>query len=189
MENQVSHQCNYGGFDATYRSNKYDMVFVPFTGIDNHNRNVTLGAALLGSETAESYSWLLRFYVKAFGCAPKVIVTDQDPAMKKAIQEVLPNSRHRLCMWHIWEKLSAKLGLVVCYMAKADEIQVVAPPPSRRDRFAEMTGMKEPCTITVRNPIRTRTKGCHNLRICKLYIASLKGKGSTASSGVDNIQV
>ncbi|KAI3813106.1 hypothetical protein L1987_17822 [Smallanthus sonchifolius] len=102
------------GFDATYRSNKYDMVFVPFTSIDNHNRNVTLGAALLGSESAESYSWLLRFYVKAFGCAPKVIVTDQDPAMKKAIQEVLPNSRHRLCMWHIWEKLSAKLGPVVC---------------------------------------------------------------------------
>ncbi|KAI3827498.1 hypothetical protein L1987_01575 [Smallanthus sonchifolius] len=105
-------------------------------------------------------------------------------------------------------------------MAKADEVQVVAPPPSRRDRFAEMTGMKEPCTITVRNPIRTRTKGygtqkrlksareiaisqagkktkecgfCkvagHNIRTCKLYIASLKEKESPASSGVDNIQV
>ncbi|XP_076892128.1 protein FAR1-RELATED SEQUENCE 5-like [Bidens hawaiensis] len=48
------------GFDVTYRSNKYDMVFVPFTGIDNHNRNITLGAALLGSENANSYRWLLR---------------------------------------------------------------------------------------------------------------------------------
>ncbi|XP_076941561.1 protein FAR1-RELATED SEQUENCE 5-like [Bidens hawaiensis] len=47
-------------FDATYRHNKYNMVFVPFTGIDNHNRNVTLGTALLGDETAETYSWLLR---------------------------------------------------------------------------------------------------------------------------------
>ncbi|KAI3762746.1 hypothetical protein L1987_53187 [Smallanthus sonchifolius] len=106
------------------------------------------------------------------------------------------------------------------YMAKSDEIQVVAPPPNRRDRFAEMTRMKEPCTITVRNPIRTRTKGCgtqkrlksareiaisqvgkktkecsfckvagHNLRTCQLYFASLKEKGSPASSGVDNIQV
>ncbi|KAM0053935.1 putative transcription factor interactor and regulator CCHC(Zn) family [Helianthus debilis subsp. tardiflorus] len=102
------------GFDATYRSNKYDMVFVPFTGIDNHNRNVTLGAALLGSETADSYRWLLRMYVKAFGVAPKVVVIDQDPAMKRAILDVLPDSRHRLCMWHIWEKLTPKLGPVLC---------------------------------------------------------------------------
>ncbi|KAK1414701.1 hypothetical protein QVD17_30451 [Tagetes erecta] len=54
------------GFDATYRSNKYDMVFVPFTRIDNHNRNVTLGAAILGSETADAYRWLLRTYINTF---------------------------------------------------------------------------------------------------------------------------
>ncbi|KAK1411339.1 hypothetical protein QVD17_37887 [Tagetes erecta] len=42
-------------FDATYRSNRYSMVFVPFTGIDNHNNNVSFGAALLASETAETY--------------------------------------------------------------------------------------------------------------------------------------
>ncbi|XP_076906625.1 protein FAR1-RELATED SEQUENCE 5-like [Bidens hawaiensis] len=42
--------------DERAKMNFYDdLVFVPFTGIDNHNRNVTLGAALLGSETAESY--------------------------------------------------------------------------------------------------------------------------------------
>ncbi|XP_076881591.1 protein FAR1-RELATED SEQUENCE 5-like [Bidens hawaiensis] len=46
------------------------------------------------------------------------------------------------------------------YMSKADETQVVAPPPSSRDRFAEMTGMREPCSLTIRNPVRTRTKGC-----------------------------
>ncbi|KAK1413055.1 hypothetical protein QVD17_34778 [Tagetes erecta] len=76
------------GFDATYRSNKYDMVFVPFTGIDNHNRNVTLGAAILGSETADAYRWLLRTYINTFGNPPQVIVTDQDAAMKKAILDV-----------------------------------------------------------------------------------------------------
>ncbi|XP_035838939.1 protein FAR1-RELATED SEQUENCE 5-like [Helianthus annuus] len=51
------------GFDATYKSNKYDLVFVPFTGIDNHFRNVTFGGGLLGSETADSYRWLLRCFV------------------------------------------------------------------------------------------------------------------------------
>ncbi|XP_076884121.1 protein FAR1-RELATED SEQUENCE 5-like [Bidens hawaiensis] len=43
-------------FDATYQHNKYKMVFVPFTGIDNHNCNVTLGAALLGNETTKTYT-------------------------------------------------------------------------------------------------------------------------------------
>jgi hypothetical protein len=39
------------------------MVFVPFTGIDNHFRNVTIGVGLLGSETIESYKWLLSAFL------------------------------------------------------------------------------------------------------------------------------
>ncbi|XP_022040932.1 protein FAR1-RELATED SEQUENCE 5-like [Helianthus annuus] len=101
-------------FDATYKCNKYNMMFVPFTGIDNHNRNVTLGAAILSSETAETYSWLLKAIKNAYGYAPPVIVTDQDPAMKKAIADVWPESRHRLCMWHIMDKLTTKVGTALC---------------------------------------------------------------------------
>ncbi|GJU93001.1 FAR1 DNA binding domain, zinc finger, SWIM-type, MULE transposase domain containing protein [Tanacetum coccineum] len=38
-------------FDATFRSNKYRMVFVPFTGIDNHNRsNIDYGALFFNSD-------------------------------------------------------------------------------------------------------------------------------------------
>ncbi|XP_035834266.1 protein FAR1-RELATED SEQUENCE 5-like [Helianthus annuus] len=93
---------------------KYNMMFVPFTGIDNHNRNVTLGAAILGSETAERYSWLLKAIKNAYGYAPPVIVTNQDPAMKRAIADVWPESRHRLCMWHIMDKLTTKVGAALC---------------------------------------------------------------------------
>ncbi|XP_076907757.1 protein FAR1-RELATED SEQUENCE 5-like [Bidens hawaiensis] len=101
-------------FDATFKANKYNMVFVPFTAIDNHCRNVTVGAALLSSESIESYSWLLKVFLDSFGIAPKVVVTDQDPAMKQAISLVLPNSRHRLCMWHIMKKLADKVGVALC---------------------------------------------------------------------------
>ncbi|XP_076945350.1 protein FAR-RED IMPAIRED RESPONSE 1-like [Bidens hawaiensis] len=75
-------------FDATFKTNKYNMVFVPFTAIDNHCRNVTVGAALLSSESIESYSWLLKVFLDSFGIAPNVVVTDQDPAMKQAISLV-----------------------------------------------------------------------------------------------------
>ncbi|XP_076881034.1 protein FAR1-RELATED SEQUENCE 5-like [Bidens hawaiensis] len=101
-------------FDATFKINKNNMFFVPFTAIDNQCRNVTVGAALLSSESIESYSWLLKVFLDSFGIAPKVVVTNQDPAMKQEISFVLPNSRHRLCMWHIMKKLADKVGATLC---------------------------------------------------------------------------
>ncbi|KAJ0956638.1 putative transcription factor FAR family [Helianthus annuus] len=101
-------------FDATFKTNKYKMVFVPFTGIDNHCRNVTLGAGLLASESIESYKWLLQSFLNSFGKQPNVVVTDQDPAMKQAIEAVFDKSRHRLCMWHIMKKLADKVGHQLC---------------------------------------------------------------------------
>ncbi|KAM0050910.1 putative Zinc finger, SWIM-type, MULE transposase domain, FHY3/FAR1 family [Helianthus debilis subsp. tardiflorus] len=44
----------------------------------------------------------------------KVVVMDQDPAMKQAIEEVFPISRHRFCMWHIMKKVADKVGHELC---------------------------------------------------------------------------
>ncbi|XP_050365474.1 protein FAR1-RELATED SEQUENCE 5-like [Argentina anserina] len=38
-----------------------------------------------------------------------MIITDQDPAMTKAITEALPHTFHRFCSWHILNKFSKKL--------------------------------------------------------------------------------
>nr|GEZ67620.1 hypothetical protein [Tanacetum cinerariifolium] len=63
-------KCNYGAFgdivsfDATYDTNKYDMVFVPFTSIDHHQKCVLLGDALLSDETTESYALMLTLFLK-----------------------------------------------------------------------------------------------------------------------------
>ncbi|XP_076952070.1 protein FAR1-RELATED SEQUENCE 5-like [Bidens hawaiensis] len=101
-------------FDATFKTNKYKMVFVPFTTIDNHCRNITVGAGLLSSESIESYTWLLKVFLNSFGVTPKVVVTDQDPAIKQAIASVFSNTRQRLCMWHIMKKLADKVGVALC---------------------------------------------------------------------------
>ncbi|KAK9075663.1 hypothetical protein SSX86_003989 [Deinandra increscens subsp. villosa] len=101
-------------FDATFNTNKYKMVFVPFTGIDNHFRNVSFGAGLLSSETTESYMWLLEKFLKDFGCQPKIVVIDQVPAMNIAIENVFDQCRHRLCMWHIMKKVADKVGPTLC---------------------------------------------------------------------------
>ncbi|XP_022023712.1 protein FAR1-RELATED SEQUENCE 5-like [Helianthus annuus] len=124
-DDQAKHNYHVFGdvisFDATYRSNKYSVVFVLFTGIDNHHCNVTFGAALLASETAATYIWLLRVFLKTVGSQPKVVVTNQDPAMKKAISVVFVDTRHRLCMWHVMHKLSLKVGVRLCNLTNFKE--------------------------------------------------------------------
>nr|KAJ0226034.1 hypothetical protein LSAT_V11C100048770 [Lactuca sativa] len=95
--------------DATYRTNKYKMIFVPFSAINNHQKTVTVGATLLSDERIESYIWMLNCFISAHGKPPNLILTDQDPALIHAISTVLPTSQHRLCMWHIMSKLENKV--------------------------------------------------------------------------------
>ena len=87
------------------------MVFVPFTGINHHNRCITFASGLLSDETVGAYKWLLDEFKNAFGKDPNVVITDQDPSMKIAIPECFPDTRHRLCMWHIMQKLTTKVFL------------------------------------------------------------------------------
>ena len=44
------------------------------------------------------------------GVAPHLIITDEDASMKSAIPHILPNTVHRLCMWHIMEKVPERVG-------------------------------------------------------------------------------
>nr|GEX59967.1 hypothetical protein [Tanacetum cinerariifolium] len=108
-------KCNHGAFgdivsfDATYDTNKYDMVFVPFTGINHHQKCVSFGAALLYDETTESYAWMLTSFLKVYKKQPILAVTDQNDALRNAIIQGFTQSHHRLCMWHITQKLPAKV--------------------------------------------------------------------------------
>ncbi|KAL9667022.1 hypothetical protein QQ045_001367 [Rhodiola kirilowii] len=89
----------------------YNLVFVPFTSVDNQLRSVTLAAGLISKEDVDSYTWLLTCFKKLSEREPSVIVTNQDVSMKAAIATIFLSSRHRFCMWHIIEKLQAKVGI------------------------------------------------------------------------------
>ncbi|XP_074347175.1 protein FAR1-RELATED SEQUENCE 5-like [Apium graveolens] len=101
-------------FDPTFNTNKYNMVFAPFTGVDKHNKCVTFASTLLSKEDVTHFTWAFKTFLKAMGRNPICLVIDQCPAMKQAIPAVfkatddLPATRHRLCMWHITEKFPAK---------------------------------------------------------------------------------
>ncbi|XP_052170384.1 protein FAR-RED IMPAIRED RESPONSE 1-like [Diospyros lotus] len=98
-------------FDTTYLTNKYDMPFVPFVGVNHHGQSTLLGCGLVSSEDTETFVWLFRTWFQCMqGQVPNGIITDQHRAMQNAIQIVLPNTKHRWCLWHILKKLPEKFG-------------------------------------------------------------------------------
>ncbi|KAL0352665.1 UNVERIFIED_CONTAM: protein FAR1-RELATED SEQUENCE 1 [Sesamum angustifolium] len=81
---------------------------------EQHLKNVFWVDAKVADESKSTYVWLMRAWIRSMhGQAPKVILTDQDPALKEAIAEVLPGSRHCFCLWHILSKIQEKLGYVI----------------------------------------------------------------------------
>ncbi|KAL5781820.1 hypothetical protein ACOSP7_006849 [Xanthoceras sorbifolium] len=70
------------------------MIFAPLIGVNHHRQSIVLACAFLSDETIDS-----------FLCAPKMIITDQVPAMTKVIAQVFPNTYHSFCIWHILNKL------------------------------------------------------------------------------------
>ncbi|XP_047337802.1 protein FAR1-RELATED SEQUENCE 5-like [Impatiens glandulifera] len=98
-------------FDTTYLTNRYDMPFAPFVGVNHHGQSILLGCGLLSSEDSESFIWLFKAWLSCMhGRAPKAIITDQCRSMAIAIEKVFPNTNHRFCLWHIMKKLPTKLA-------------------------------------------------------------------------------
>ncbi|KAI3729016.1 hypothetical protein L6452_17662 [Arctium lappa] len=73
-------------FDGTFRTNLHCMIFVPFLAVDNHKSSVVVGSAL---------------------------INDQCAAMRQAIPSVFTESKHRLCMWHIMNKVPGKVSVAL----------------------------------------------------------------------------
>lgn len=89
-------------FYSTYRTNKYNMPFIPFVGMNHHRSTVIFACAIVSHESVESYVWLLRTLLRAmYQKEPRSIITDGDRSMLSAISEVLPECSHRICSWHI----------------------------------------------------------------------------------------
>ena len=102
------------------------MIFIPFTVVDNRN-NVVVGAALVNKENIDIYKWVLEAFLKAHQKQPTFVLTDHCPTMKQVIAAVFPYTRHRLCMWHITNKLPNKvnkLKKVVAYFCFINNVHI-----------------------------------------------------------------
>ncbi|KAG6403960.1 hypothetical protein SASPL_136194 [Salvia splendens] len=99
-------------FDSTYNTNKYSMIFTPFVGVNHHHQTIVFGCGFLSDEKTESYVWLLNKFMDMPTGPPKSIITDQDPALTKALAQVLLGTVHRYCLWHILNKFPENISPV-----------------------------------------------------------------------------
>jgi len=101
-------------FDTTYIKSNDKLPFAPFVGVNHHSQPILLGCALVADETKPTFVWLMKTWLRAMGGkAPKVIITDQDKALKSAIEEVFPNVRHCFSLCHILERIPENLSFVI----------------------------------------------------------------------------
>ncbi|XP_014498618.1 protein FAR-RED IMPAIRED RESPONSE 1-like [Vigna radiata var. radiata] len=112
-------------FDTTYLTNKYDMSFAPFVGVNHHGQSILLGCGLLSFEDTSSFVWLFECWLRCMeNNAPDSIVTDQCKAMANAIQEVFPKTKHKWCLWHIMKKIPEKFQGYKNYVGIKSDIKV-----------------------------------------------------------------
>ncbi|XP_047153908.1 protein FAR-RED IMPAIRED RESPONSE 1-like [Vigna umbellata] len=105
-------------FDTTNLTNKYDMPFAPFVGVNHHGHSILLGCGLLSSEDTALFVWLFQCGLRCMrNKAPDGIITDQRRVLANAIEEVFPNTRHMWCLWHIMKKLPEKFQAYKNYVA------------------------------------------------------------------------
>ncbi|KAL5581606.1 hypothetical protein UlMin_014048 [Ulmus minor] len=101
-------------FDTSYIKINDKLPFAPFVGVNHHFQSMLLGCAMVADETKATFVWLMKTWLRAMhGKAPKAIITDQDKALKAAIEEVFPNTRHCFSLWHILEKIPEVLAHVI----------------------------------------------------------------------------
>jgi hypothetical protein len=98
-------------FDTTFMTNCYNMPFAPFIGINRHGQSFMLGCGFLRDQRADSFNWLFEKFLDAMdGKAPTCIITDQDAAIKKSIEDMFPDACHRNCRWHIMQNAQKHMG-------------------------------------------------------------------------------
>lgn len=97
--------------DTTYFTSKYKIPLVLFVGVNHHIQPTLLGCGLIADDTIYTFVWLLQTWCLSMGGkAPRVILIDQNNALKAAVTAVFPDSQHFFSLWNVMEKIHRQLN-------------------------------------------------------------------------------
>lgn len=86
------------------------MPFLEVIGITPTNQSFLFAVCFMQNEQTEGYQWALETLFQQWLSLPQnsVLITDRDLAFLGAINAILPNYAHLLCIWHINKAVLAK---------------------------------------------------------------------------------
>ncbi|CAG8847898.1 22203_t:CDS:1, partial [Racocetra persica] len=92
----------------------FSMPMIVVCSINRFGSTYPLAFALVYSETKEFYSWVLQQLCKTLTILTgnsnvTMIITDRELALMSSISTIFPNSKHQLCIWHIFRNMRKKL--------------------------------------------------------------------------------
>jgi len=113
----IREDCNLFGdvvvFDTTYRTNKYDMICIPFVGINYYNKNIMLGCGFILNEKIKSFIWLFQTLLSSMDEKhPMTIMMEQAPSIAAVIRSVFLQAKHRLYIWHIMKNFKIHIRML-----------------------------------------------------------------------------
>jgi len=90
-------------FDATYKTNRFGLPLVLFSGVDSNGVTLLFAGALIVKENQAAYEWVLKLFLKYVCVSPKVVITDSAPEIRAAIEAVLPESKYLVSLAFVKE--------------------------------------------------------------------------------------
>uniref|UniRef100_A0A2N9GE57 Protein FAR1-RELATED SEQUENCE n=1 Tax=Fagus sylvatica TaxID=28930 RepID=A0A2N9GE57_FAGSY len=105
-------------FDTTYLTNKYDMPFAPFIGINHHGESIILGCGLLSSEDTDSFVWVKLAGLEAYQDIKHSLLKAVHDSM--TVEEFEEKWNHTITLHHLEEnECSTTLKVFVEQFEKA----------------------------------------------------------------------
>jgi hypothetical protein len=95
--------------DCTYRTNRYRLPLLHILGYTSLGTFFSVGFCFLRQETEIAYHWAIATFRRLITTPPpRVFISDQEDALKSAIQTLLPSVPQLLCIWHINKNVLTK---------------------------------------------------------------------------------
>jgi hypothetical protein len=93
--------------DATYKTNRFNMLLVNTVGINNCNRTFFISFAFMSSETNVDYKWSTQCNLELYQLhvptvdGSSIIATNAEQALITAVHKKFPQATALLCLWHV----------------------------------------------------------------------------------------
>jgi len=114
--------------DSTYKTNMYKMPMFEVVGVTSTDLTYSVEFGFVTHEKEENFVWVLKMLCKLLTSEmnmPKVIVTDRDISLMKAVGNVFPESYAMNCYFHVQANVKQRCILYCKYpLGKKDGKEV-----------------------------------------------------------------